>query len=293
MTNFDPNLLIDFQQMIQYPFMQHAFEAGTVTSIIAGIIGYFVVLRGSTFTAHAFSEIGFAGAAGAVLVSIPPVFGLLAASSAGGMIIALLGKKAAHRDVQIGITLAFFLGLGVLFISLYRGYATFAYSILFGEILAVSESDVITSVIATILILVVLSVIYRPLLFSSLDEDVAEAKGMPMFSIGIVFMLLVAATVSFAVQVVGVLLIFSLIVTPAAVGQRLAKRPRQAIAISVVVALAATWCGLFVSFFTPYPTSFFITGFVFALYLLARLAPRLPPTKGSRATPVDHGEHVH
>ncbi len=291
---FDPNLLNDLRQIIQYPFMQHAFEAGTIISIIAGVIGYFVVLRGSTFTAHAFSEIGFAGAAGAVLLSISPVWGLLLFSSVGGIIIAILGPRAARRDVQIGIVLAFFLGLGVLFISLYRGYATEAYSILFGEILGISSSDVDVTLVAGVIILAVLAVIYRPLLFSSLDEDVVEAKGMPIFFIGIVFMLLVAATVSFAVQVVGVLLIFSLTVTPAAIGQRLAKRPRQAIIISVVVALAATWSGLTIAFFTPYPVSFFITAIVFTIYVLVRLIPRLRPTKGhAKPPPHNHGEHIH
>jgi len=272
---FTPNLLDDIQQVFQYPFMQHAFEAGTIVAIIAGIVGYFVVLRRSTFTAHAFSEIGFAGAAGAVLFSISPVWGLLLFSSVGGVIIAILGPRAAHRDTQIGIVLAFFLGLGVLFISLYRGYATEAYSILFGEILGISSSDVTVTLVAGVIILSVLSVVYRPLLFASLDEDVAEAKGMPMFLLGIVFMIIVAATVSFAVQVVGVLLIFSLIVTPAATGQRLARRPRQAIVISVTLALAATWLGLFIAFFTPYPVSFFITGIVFAVYLLVRVVPRI------------------
>jgi zinc/manganese transport system permease protein len=210
-----------------------------------------------------------------VLFSISPVWGLLLFSSVGGIIIAILGPRAAHRDTQIGIVLAFFLGLGVLFISLYRGYATEAYSILFGEILGISSSDVIVTLVAGVIILSILSIVYRPLLFASLDEDVAEAKGVPMFFLGIVFMIIVAATVSFAVQVVGVLLIFSLIVTPAATGQRLARRPRQAIAISVLLALAATWLGLFVAFFTPYPVSFFITGIVFAVYLIVRVAPRI------------------
>ena len=271
---FDINLLTDLQQMFQFQFMQHAFEAGTIISIIAGIVGYFVVLRRATFTAHAFSEIGFAGAAGAVLISISPVWGLLLFSSAGGFIIAVLGPRAAARDVQIGITLAFFLGLGVLFISLYSGYATEAYSILFGEILGISSSDVLVTLAAGVVILSALAFVYRPLLFASLDEQVAQAKGLPMFALGIVFMLLVAATVSFAVQVVGVLLLFSLTVTPAAIGHRLARRAQRGIIISVAVALAATWIGLFVAFYEPYPVSFFITSIVFSLYVIVRLLLR-------------------
>ena len=277
---FSINLLADLQQMFQYQFMQHAFEAGTVVAIVAGIVGYFVVLRRSSFAAHALSHIGFAGAAGAVLFGVSPVFGLLLFTSVGGFGMAALGQRAAHRDVQIGTVLAFMLGLGVLFISLYTGYATEAYSILFGEILGISNSDVLVTVVASLIILCAVAVVYRPLLFASLDEDVAEAKGMPMLLLGIIFMLLVAVATSIAVQVVGVLLIFSLMVTPAAIAQRLAKRPRRAIIISVAIALVATWLGLFIAFYEPYPVSFFITSIVFVFYLLVRfIYPRIIPSK--------------
>lgn len=268
---FSPNLLSDLQQMLHYQFMVNAFEAGTVVALIAGVTGYFVVLRRSAFTAHAFSEIGFAGAAGAVLLNIVPIAGLLLGSILGGLGIAALGRRAANRDTQIGIVLAFSLGLGLLFISLYTGYATEAYSILFGEILGVSRGQVLLTLGAGVLILGGVGAVYRPLLFASLDEDVAEAKGMPMLFLGTVFMLLVAVAVSFAVQVTGVLLIFSLMVTPAATAQYMSRRPQTAIIISVVLALAATWVGLFVGFFFPYPVSFFITAIIFGVYLVVRL----------------------
>jgi zinc/manganese transport system permease protein len=268
---FSANLFADFQQMWQFQFMQHAFEGGTIVAIIAGITGYFVVLRRSAFTAHAFSEIGFAGAAGAVLLGIAPIWGLLLGSTTGGLAIAILGKRSANRDTQIGIVLAFTLGLGLLFISLYTtGYSDTVISILFGEILGISYSQVILTLIAGLIILSGIGLIYRPLLFSSLDEDVAEAKGLPMLLLGIIFLLLVAVAVSFAVQVTGVLLIFSLMVTPAAAAQYLARQPQRAIIISVLIALGATWSGLFIAFFTPYPASFFITGEVFILYLIVR-----------------------
>jgi len=275
--------------MLYYQFMQHAFEAGTIVALIAGITGYFVVLRRSAFTAHAFSEIGFAGAAGAVLLGIAPIAGLVLGSSLGGLAIAALGRRAANRDTQIGIVLAFTLGLGLLFISLYSGYATEAYSILFGEILGISYGQVLLTLVAGVVIIGAVGVLYRPLLFASLDEDVAEAKGMPMLFIGTVFMLLVAVAVSFSVQVTGVLLIFSLMVTPAATAQYLSRRPATAITISVAIALAATWIGLFVAFYTPYPVSFFITGIVFGLYLLVRLVrlgmkPAKVITTGTQST---------
>ena len=270
------NLLIDLEQMLQYQFMQHAFEAGTLVAIVAGIVGYFVVLRRSSFAAHALSHIGFAGAAGAVLVGVSPILGLLLFTSVGGVGMTVLGPRASHRDVQIGTVLAFMLGLGVLFISLYTGYATEAYSILFGEILGISTVDVLVTAVAALAILCAVAVVYRPLLFASLDEDVAEAKGLHMHMLGIVFMLLVALATSIAVQVVGVLLIFSLMVTPAAIAQRLEKRPWRAVMVSVIVSLAVTWAGLFVAFYEPYPVSFFITTFVFVLYLLVRFVhPRI------------------
>ena len=268
--SFSPNLIADLQQIWYYQFMRNAIEAGTLTALVAGVTGYFVVLRRSAFTAHAFSEIGFAGAAWAVLSGYSPLAGLLLGSNLGGLGIALLGRRATNRDTQIGIVLAFSLGLGLLFLSLYVGYATQTYSILFGEILGVSYDQVLETVAATAAILVGIGIIYRPLLFASLDEDVAEAKGMPMMALGISFMAIVAVAVSFAVQVTGVLLVFSLMVTPGATAQYLSPRPSRAIAASVLIALAATWLGLFLAFYTPYPVSFFITGEVFALYLLVR-----------------------
>ncbi len=270
--SFSFNLFQDLQGMWQYAFMRNAFEAGTIVALIAGIIGYFVVLRRSSFAAHALSHIGFAGAAGAVLMGIPPMFGLFVFTSGGGIIMALLGRRAANRDVEIGTTLAFMLGLGALFISLYSGYASEAYSLLFGQILGISANDVLVTLIAGLAILLVFCAAYRPLLFSSIDEDVAEAKGVPMLFVHIIFMLLVAFATSIAVQAVGILLIFALMVTPAAIAARLTKRPVRGMLISAVIALVATWFGLFVSFYLPYPVSFFITASVFAFYLIVRIA---------------------
>jgi zinc/manganese transport system permease protein len=251
--------------------MRNAFETGTIIAIIAGVTGYFVVLRRSAFVAHAFSEIGFAGASGAILLGIPPIAGLVLGSVIGGLAISALGRRAANRDTQIGIVLAFALGLGLLFISLYKAFATAAISILFGEILGISSSEVLLTLVGGVCILVAMGFLYRPLLFASLDEEVAEAKGLPMLFLGTAFLMVVAVAVSFAVQVTGVLLIFSLMVTPAATAQYLSRRPSWAIVLSVGIALMATWVGLFMAFYTPYPVSFFITGIVFGLYLIVRI----------------------
>lgn len=273
---FSFNILNDLQAMWQYDFMRHAFEAGTIIAIVAGVVGYFIVVRHSSFAAHALSHIGFAGAAGAVLIGVNPLIGLLVFTAGGGLAIAGLGRKAAGRDVEIGTVLAFLLGLGVLFISLYSGYATEAYSLLFGEILGISKINVVVTYIAAVVLLVAVAAIYRPLLFTSLDEDVAEAKGISVAGIGVVFMLLVAVATSISVQVVGVLLVFALMVTPAAVAQRVSRRPAQGMLLSVLIALFATWFGLFISFYINYPVSFFITSATFAIYLVARGVQALP-----------------
>lgn len=266
------DIISALQGIFQYQFMQHAFEAGTVVAVVAGVIGYLVVLRRSSFAAHALADMGFAGAAGAVLVGVSPVFGLLLFTTVSGAGIAVLGKRAERRDVEIGTVLAFTLGLGVLFISLYTGYATEAYSILFGEILGISNGDVLITLAVSAVILTATALVYRPLMFASLDEEVAEARGIRTLGLGIVFMLLLAAAVSVAVQVVGVLLIFALMVTPAAISTRLTRKPQHAIALSVLIALFSTWLGLFVAFYEPYPVSFFVTAIVFALYLVVRFA---------------------
>lgn len=267
---FSLNVWTDLQTMWQYDFIRHAFEAGTIVAIVAGVVGYFVVLRRLSFAAHALSHAGFAGAAGAVLLGLNPLVGLLAFTTGGGLAMAALGRKAASRDVQIGTVLAFMLGLGVLFISLYKGYATEAYSLLFGEILGISLADAVVTFLVGLLVLTSVAAIYRRLVFTSLDEDVAEAKGIPILAMNIIFMLVLAVATSIAVQVVGVLLIFALLVTPAAIAQRIARRPSQGIIISIIVAVTATWLGLFLSYYLPYPVSFFITSIVFVAYILVR-----------------------
>ncbi len=283
---FSWNLVTDLRDMWQYAFMRNAFEAGTIVAIVAGIIGYIVVLRRSAFATHALGHVGFSGAAGAVLFGVNPVYGLLLFTIGGGTGMALLGRRASTRDIEIGTVLAFMLGLGLVFLSLYTGYATEAYSILFGEILGISSAGVLLTLEAGLIVFAVLAIIYRPLLFSSLDEDVAEAKGLPMMALGLAFMILLAVTISFAVQVVGVLLIFALMVTPAATAVRLTKRPLYAAIVSVVISLFAVWVGLFISWYEPYPVSFFIVSIAFALYVLVRGGAALSAWLSPRARAV-------
>ena len=273
------NVIADLQAIFQYQFMVNAFEAGTVVAIVAGAIGYFVVLRSSSFAAHALSHIGFAGATGAVVLALNPIVGLLAFTMGAGMAIGALGNRLRGRDVTIGIVLAWTLGLGVLFISLYTGYAQEAYALLFGEILGISAQEVaVTSVVAAIA-LVGLIAMYRPLLFGSVDEDLARAKGVPTIALSVAFMAVLALAVTDAVQVVGVLLIFALIVTPAAIAMRFTSRPPAAIGIGIGLSLAFTWLGLAISYYSPHPVSFFITSLAFGTYLAVRLAQAAAPRR--------------
>lgn len=269
------NPLDDIAMLFHYEFMVHAFEAGTIVAIVAGAIGYFVVLRSSAFAAHALSHIGFAGAAGAVVLGLSPIAGLLVFTVGAGTAIGALGNRLRGRDVTIGIVLAWTLGLGVLFISLYRGYANEAYAILFGLILGISQNEVYVTVIAGVITIAALVFVYRPLLFASVDEELATAKGVPVTALSIGFMAILAVAVTEAVQVVGVLLIFALIVTPAAIAVRFTSRPALAIAIGVVLALVFTWLGLAIGYFSPHPVSFFITSIAFATYLAVRIAEPL------------------
>jgi len=266
------NLFDDLAALFHYDFMVHAFEAGTIVAIVAGVIGYFVVLRGSAFAAHALSHIGFAGATGAVVIGVDPVFGLLGFTIVAGAAIGALGSRLRGRDVTIGIVLAWALGLGVLFISLYSGYATEAYALLFGAILGISASDVTVTLVAGVVSLACVAAVYRPLLFSSVDEELASAKGVPVLALSIAFMVILAVAVTEAVQVVGVLLIFALVVTPAAIAVRFTSRPARAILIGVALALIFTWLGLAIAYYSPHPVSFFITSLAFATYVAVRIA---------------------
>jgi len=270
-TGFSWNLIRDIQAQFQYAFMQHAYIAGAIVAIVAGVVGYFVVLRSLSFAGHALSHIGFAGATGAVALGVNPIYGLLVFTVGGAVGMGALGKRIYGRDVVIGIVLAWMLGLGVLFLSLYSGYATEAYALLFGEILGISQTDVVVTLVAGVVTIAAIAIMFRPLLFASVDSDVAEARGVPVRLLSIIFMVVLAISVSEAVQVVGVLLIFALLVTPPAIAERLTARPGMAIALSVLLALLFTWIGLFVSFYLPYPVSFFITTLAFVTYLVVRL----------------------
>ena len=268
------NLVADAQNMLSFAFMRNAFAAGTASALVAGLVGYFVVLRASSFAAHAISHIGFAGAAGAVLIGINPVLGVGALSLAASVSMGLLGRRLRGRDVVIGLVMAASLGLGYLFIGLYTGNATDAYAVLFGQIFGITAGAVRITLLTSEVVLALLAAIYRPLLFASLDEEVAEARGIRVGAVGLGFMMLLALAVSEAVQVSGVLLIFALLVAPGAIAGRVFRRPAAALALSAALAILITWASLALAFYTPYPVSFYVTTLAFVLYLGVRAAGR-------------------
>jgi zinc/manganese transport system permease protein len=270
------NLVTDLQLLFQYHFMHNAFLAGTIVAVVAGVVGYYMVLRAQAFAGHALAHIGFAGATGALLLGVSPIVGLLAVGLGAAMGMGALEVRQGSARLGGGVAVAgvftFGLGLGLLFLQLYSGQAENAYAILFGAVLGISDSDVTTILVTAVVTLVLLAAIARPLLFASLDPDVAQARGVPVRALSIGFLVLLAFAVAEAVQVVGTLLIFALLVTPAAIAQHLTARPSRAIGLSVLLALLFTWSGLVVAYFGPYNVvGFYVTTIAFGTYVLVLL----------------------
>ncbi len=257
-----------------YAFVHHAIMVGMITAVVAGAVGYFVTARNMGFAVHGLAEMGFTGAAGAVLAGVAPEVGLLSACLLAALAIGLLGVRLRERDVAIGTVLAFGLGLGVLFLVLYTRYATEAFSILFGAILAVDAQDVVRSAVIGALVLAALLLVYRPLQFASIDPAVAEARGIPVRLMSVVFLLVLALAVAEAVQVVGVLLIVTLLITPAGAARRLTAQPGLAILYSTLIAAGVTVGGIVGAVYTSWPVSFFVSTLSLLAYLAARLGAR-------------------
>ena len=274
-TGLSWDLLADLQLLLQFHFMQNAFLAGTFVALLAGAIGYFVVLRGQSFATHMLSQVGFPGAAAGVLVHASPVVGLIVFCVGGALGIGWSGRTVdAGRRAEaaaVGSILAFSIALGLLFFRLYAGSAQGIYAFLFGTILGITDQDVLVTALAALAGLAVIAVIGRPLLFASVDPDAAEARGVPVRALSIVFLLLVAIAVAVTVPVIGTLLVFALLVTPAATAQRLTGRPAAALALTVALSVVFMWSGLGIAYFTLYPVGFFVTSLAFAAYVGTRL----------------------
>ncbi|WP_210242027.1 metal ABC transporter permease [Mesorhizobium sp. B2-7-1] len=267
--------------IFDYEFMRNAFYACTIVGIVAGTVGYFLVLRGQTFAGHALAHVGFPGATGAGLIGLSPFFGLTVFTVVAGIGIGLLGERA-HRDVAIGIVLTLSLGLGLLFLHFYTAFASQATNVLFGNVLGISLRTVIVLAMLAVVILVALVTIARPLLFASLQPELAEARGVPLNLVSTLFMILVAVATAEAVQIVGVLLVFALMVAPAATALRLTRGVLAGIIASMLLAVAIAWISLSLAFLTDWPTSFWITALGAAVYLISGFAGGMVSRGGFR-----------
>ncbi len=271
--------------MLDYDFMRTAFAAATVVAAVSGAVGYFLVLRGQTFAGHALAHVGFTGATGAFLVGVAPLWGLVLATVAAGVGMGLMGERLAQRDVAIGLVLSLSLGFGLLFLHFYTAFATQATALLFGNVLAVDAGTVWTLAALGAVSLGALAVISRPLLFASVQPELAEAKGVSLRLYSVLFLAIVALATAECAQIVGVLLVFSLMVGPAATAQRLTGGVGKGILLSVALALAEAWLGIALAFSTDWPSSFWITALSAGAYLLATL-PR--PAWPRQASPLPH-----
>jgi zinc/manganese transport system permease protein len=279
-------------ELFQHEFVQNAFLAGTIVALVTAVIGYFVVLRAQAFAAHGLSHMSFAGATGAVLCGISALVGMLTLTLLAALGMGALGERVRGRDVEIGMVLSFALGLGVLFLSLDTQYASATVSVLFGSILSVTRRDVLITLGCGMATLLLLALLFRPLLFASIDPEMAQARGVPVRLLSIVFLLLLAITVAEAVQVVGVLLVFALLIAPAASAECLMRQPFLAIALAMVLGLLFTWGGLALAFASHFPVSFYIATLASLTYFASARFSRFLAPRRDKPLPHPSREYI-
>lgn len=271
---FTLNLWQDVQAMLQYDFLRQALLASTILSIVAGLVGYFVVLRHQAFAGESLSDVAFTGALGGAALGINPLASLLVTTIAVALVMGGFGERLRGRDVAIGTVLAWVLGLGVLFLSLFTAHVSgtgtgfSGVTVLFGNILGISIDQTRSIALISGAAVLVLAIIARPLLFASLDPDVAAARGVPVRLLGLGFMALLAVTVSEATLALGALLVFALLLLPAAIAHQITTHPFTALAFAAGIAVACTWLGITIGFYTGYPSSVCISLLAFVSYVV-------------------------
>jgi len=256
------------------PFMGNALAGGTIVALAAGLIGYFVIVRNTAFAAHALAHIGLPGATGAVLVGVPVAFGLGVFCVGGALVIGALGKRASDREVATGTVLALATGFGLFFNSLATKSSSTMTNVLFGNLLAISHEQLVTFAVLLVVLAVSVGAIYRPLLYSSVNSQVAEAKSVRVRLLSVVFMVLLALAITMAVQAVGTLLLFALVVTPAATAIMLTPRPPAAMAVSTAISLVSVWVGVAMSAMFNLPPSFVIVTIACSVWLVVWILVR-------------------
>jgi len=283
---FSWNLLADIQDMWSLAFMVNAFRAGTIVAILAAPVGWFMVLRRQTFAGHTLAVVGFPGAAAAVWLGIGLAYGYFALCLAAALVIAAQPQRGTRgyteESAVIGTVQSFALASGMLFIGLYKGFLNGTNALLFGSFLGITTGQVATLAAVAAVTLAVLAVVGRPLLFASIDTDVARAHGVPTRALGTVFLLLLGATAAEVSQITGALLVFALLVLPPATAQLITARPDRSLALSVVLALATVWVALFIAYYSPYPIGFWLTTIAFGLYALTFAAAAARNRLGAR-----------
>jgi zinc/manganese transport system permease protein len=250
-------------------FMVNAWVVATIVALVGGAVGFFVVLRGSAFVAHAVPNGSFAGAAAASLIGVSTIAGLAVFSLGGALGIGLLGRRGRH-DVATALTLVFMLGLGALFLAFSAQYAPEIYSLLFGEVLGISANQVLPTVGLALGSLLALGLLYRPLLLSSILPEGGQARGVSPFTVEVGFLVVVALATTMTVPVVGTTLIFSLLIGPPAAARSFTRRPGAAIALSVTIALGTVWAAIALSYQTNWPVGFFVGMISAAAYAAGR-----------------------
>ncbi len=287
------NLARDVEELLRYRFMVHAFEAGTIVAVMAAVVGWYMVLRRQSFAGHTIAVMSFPGAAGAALAGLPSAVGYYVACGVSALAIGRSrrpgrGPASSARSGEsaaIGVVQVAGLALGFLFLSLYSGVLEQLESLLFGTFLGIDSAQVLTLLIVAIAVLGALALAGRPLLLASLDPEVARARGVPVRTLDVGFLLLLGLAVAATSQITGALLVFVLLVAPPAAAQVLTPRPARSLAVSVALSLLITWLALSISYFSPYPLGFFITTFAIGVYLLAQLARHVSPRARDRRPP--------
>ena len=272
-------------------FMINTWIAATIVAVVAGVVGFFVVMRGSSFVAHAIPNSAFAGAAAASLIGVSTIGGLLVAAVVGALGIGLLSKRGRH-DVATALAIVVMLGLGTLFLSFSTEYYSEIYSLLFGEVLGISNSELAPTAVLGILAIVGIAVWYRPLILTSVMPEVAEARGADRFRIELAFLMIVALTTTMSVPVVGALLMFSLMIGPPAAARSFTSNPLVATVLSVGFALASVWTAIAVSYVTNWPIGFFVGVIGAAMYIVGRCWARWRRSRVVKRVPIPEGYPV-
>jgi len=270
---FSWDLASDVRQLLEFHFMVNAFRAGTIVAVVAALIGWFVVLRQQSFVGHTLAIVSFPGAAGAVLIGISAAWGYFGFCVAAALLIAAAPRARrgySEESAVIGTVQAFALACGFLFVSLYQGLLEGTNSLLFGSFLGITDGQVRTLVWVGLATLAVLAAIARPLFFASIDPDVASARGVPVRALSVAFLVVLALAVAEASQITGALLVFALLVAPAATAQTVTARPLVSAGLSVGLAVVTVWLGLAIAYFTDYPIGFTVTTVAFAGYVVVR-----------------------